>query len=52
MQSPACHYIDCSIPEGMTIDEYRRSRHIPPRRGLAALVTRRLYKRRSEALPA
>lgn len=40
MQSPACHYIECSIPEGMTIDEYRRSRVQPPRRGLGALVTK------------
>ncbi len=41
MESAAFDYIECSIPEGMTIDEYRRSRPRPPRRGLAALLRRR-----------
>ena len=34
-------YVECDIPEGMTLDEWRRSRRVPPRRhGLRRLLRR------------
>ena len=36
MTSHSFNYVDCDVPEGMTLDEYRR-RHAPPaRRGFFA----------------
>jgi hypothetical protein len=32
MQTMAFSYVECSIPQAMTVDEYRRSRPRPRRR--------------------
>jgi hypothetical protein len=41
MRQPAIHYVESSVPEHMTIAEYRRSRpRRAPKRGLRGLVLR------------
>ncbi|HLM50288.1 MAG TPA: hypothetical protein VK279_07055 [Solirubrobacteraceae bacterium] len=34
MEGHSFNYVDCDVPEGMTLDEYRRARGPVPRRGL------------------
>lgn len=42
MRQPAIHYVETSLPEHMTISDYRRSRpRTAPKRGLRGLVVLR-----------
>jgi hypothetical protein len=36
MTSHSFNYVECDVPEGMTLDEYRCRRARPARRGLVA----------------
>jgi hypothetical protein len=42
MTSTSFHYVDCDVPAGMTLDEYRRRRVRPSRLGLMAWLRRHL----------
>lgn len=41
MREPVIRYVECSVPEHMTISDYRRSRpRCAPRRGLRRFLRR------------
>jgi hypothetical protein len=44
------HYVDCDVPEGMTLEEYRASKK--PRRPRRAGLVARLRSRKQARTPA